>query len=65
VFDPAAGTITVAVPGKMIGVKKGSKITGATNIFGGSISAAPAAFLTSGNFPYDTLTVLKTFVVKK
>jgi hypothetical protein len=65
VFDPAAGSITVSVPGKLIGVKKGSKITGGTNIFGGSISAAPAAFLTSGNFPYDTLTVTKTFVVKK
>ena len=64
VFDPAAATITVTVPMEMIGAKKGSKITGGANIFGGSISAAPAAFLTSGNFPYDTLTVLKTFVVK-
>lgn len=64
VFDPAAKTITVSVPMEMIGAKKGTKITGGTNIFGGSISAAPAAFLTSGNFPYDTLTVLKTFVVK-
>ena len=65
VFDAAAATITVSVPGKLINVKKGSKITGGTNIFGGSISAAPAAFLTSGNFPYDTLAVTKTFVVKK
>ena len=64
VFDPAGATITVTVPMDMIGAKKGSKITGGANIFGGSISAAPAAFLTSGNFPYDTLTVLKTFVVK-
>jgi hypothetical protein len=64
-FDAASATITVPVPAKLINVKKGSKITGGTNIFGGSISAAPAAFLTSGNFPYDTLTVTKTFVVKK
>ena len=64
VFDPAAKTITVPVPMEMIGAKKGTKITGGTNIFGGSISAAPAAFLTSGNFPYDTLSVVKTFVVK-
>lgn len=64
VFDTAAGTITVSVPMEMIGAKKGTKITPGTNIFGGSISAAPAAFLTSGNFPYDTLAVTKTFVVK-
>ena len=64
VFDTAAATITVSVPMDMIGAKKGTKITGGTNIFGGSISAAPAAFLTSGEFPMDTLTVTKTFVVK-
>ena len=64
VFDTTAKTITVSVPMDMIGAKKGTKITAGTNIFGGSISAAPAAFLTSGNFPYDTLSVLKTFVVK-
>jgi hypothetical protein len=64
VFDSATSTITVPVPADLIGAKKGSKITAGTNIFGGSISAAPAAFLTSGNFPYDTLTVIKTFVVK-
>ena len=64
VFDPAAKTITVTVPMELIGAKKGTKITGGTNIFGGSISAAPATFLTSGNAPMDTLTVLKTFVVK-
>jgi len=63
-FDAAAGTITVPVPATLIGAKKGSKITPGTNIFGGSISAAPAAFLTYGSFPMDTLTVTKTFVAK-
>ena len=63
-FDAAAGTITVPVPAKLIGAKKGSKITGGANIFGGSISATPAAFVTSSAMPLDTLTVTKTFVVK-
>ena len=64
VFDAATATITIPVPLDLIGAKKGSKITPAANIFGGAISAAPAAFLTSGNFPMDTLSVTKTFVVK-
>ena len=63
VFDAAKGTITIPVPMELIGAKPGSKITGAANIFGGSISATPAAFVTSSAMPLDTLTVLKTFVV--
>ncbi|MBW3594520.1 MAG: hypothetical protein KY391_02990 [Actinobacteria bacterium] len=63
-FDAGAGTITVPVPAKLIGAKKGSKITPGTNIFGGSISAAPSAYFTSSAMPLDTLTVTKTFVVK-
>lgn len=63
-FDAAAGTITIPVSLEALGAKRGSKITPAANIFGGSVSAAPSAFLTSGNFPLDTLTVLKTFVVR-
>ena len=64
-FDAAAGTITIPVPGEMIGAKKGSKITPAANLFGGTIAAAPSAFLTSAASPMDTLAVTKTFVVKK
>jgi hypothetical protein len=64
VFDPAAKTITIPVPAEAIKAKKGSKITPGTNIYGGSISAAPAAFLTSGNFPLDTMTLLKSYTVK-
>lgn len=63
VFDAAKATITIPVPMELIGAKPGSKITGGTNIFGGSISATPAAFVTSSAMPLDTLTVLKTFVV--
>ena len=63
-FDPAEGTITIPVPLEALKAKKGTKILPGTNIFGGSVSAAPSAFLTSGNFPMETLTVTKPFVVK-
>ena len=63
-FDTATATITVPVPLEMIGAKKGTKITPGTNIFGGSLSAAPSAFLTNGSMPLDTLVITKTFVVK-
>jgi len=63
VFDSAKKTITVTVPLEMISAKPGSKITPGTNIFGGSISAAPAAFFTNNSMPLDSLTVTKTFVV--
>jgi hypothetical protein len=63
VFDAAAGTITIPVPLELINAKHGSKIGPGTNIFGGSISATPAAFVTSSAMPLDTLTVLETFVV--
>ena len=64
VFDAGAGTITIPVPAEAIGAKKGSKIAPGVNIFGGSLSAAPSAFLTSSGFPMDTLIITKTFKVK-
>jgi hypothetical protein len=64
-FDAAAGTITIPVPGKLIGAKKGSKITPGTNLFGGSISATPAAFVSNTAGPLDFMTITKTFVLKK
>jgi hypothetical protein len=64
VFDAGAGTITIPVPADAIGVKNGSKIAPGVNIFGGSISAAPSAFLTSSGFPMDTLILTKTYKVK-
>jgi hypothetical protein len=63
VFDSAKKTITVTVPLDMISAKPGSKITPGTNLFGGSITAAPAAFFTNNSMPLDSLTVTKTFVV--
>lgn len=65
VFDSAAGTITIAVPLEALGAKAGSKIAPAANTIGGTISAAPAAYVSSGNLPYDTLTVLKTYTVPR
>ena len=64
-FDAAAGTITIPVPAAMIGAKPGSKITPATTIFGGTVSAAPAAFVSNTAGPVDTLTATKTFVVPR
>ncbi len=54
-FDVAAKTITVPVPTTLIKANPCSAITAGTNIFGGSISAAPAAFVTSSLFPLDTM----------
>ena len=62
-FDAATGTITVTVPLEAIGAKPGSKINPDVNIFGGTISAAPSAWVTNGTMPMDTLAVTKSFVV--
>ena len=64
IFDPAEGTITIPVPMSALKAKKGTKIAPGTNIFGGSVSASPSAFLTNSAMPMDTLTVTKTFAVK-
>jgi hypothetical protein len=63
VFDAAEATITIPVPLKLMNAKPGSKIGPGTNIFGGSISAAPSAYFTSSAMPLDTLSVTKTFKV--
>ncbi len=65
VFDAAAATITVSVPRDLINAKPGSKIEPGTNIFGGSLSASPAAFVSSTAMPLDTLTITGTYVVSK
>lgn len=64
-FDAAKATITIPVPAELINAKPGSKITGGTGLFGGTIEAAPAAFLTSGNFPADSLITTVEYVVPK
>lgn len=63
VFDAAEATITIPVPMELIKAKPGSKINPDVNIFGGSIAAAPSAVLTYGDFPMDTLSVMKSFTV--
>lgn len=65
VFDPATATITVPVPVDALGAKPGSKISGIAGTFGGTISAAPSAFLTSSDMPMDLLVTTKTFVLPK
>lgn len=63
IFDPAAATITIPVPMDLINAKPGSKIAPGTNIFGGALSASPAAFVSSTAMPLDTLTITETYVV--
>ncbi len=65
IFDAAAATITIPVSLELLGAKLGSKIQPGVNLFGGSISATPAVFLTSGNMPLDTLIVTGTFTIPK
>ena len=65
-FDPATATITVPVPLEVIGAKPGSAI--APNVsaqFGTTIYSAPAALVTQGNFPADTMTVTETYTIPK
>ena len=64
-FDSAAKTITIPVPLELIHAQAGSVIAGGANIFGGSISAAPSAFLSSSGAPSDTMGVTQTFTVPK
>jgi hypothetical protein len=65
VFDAAEATITIPVPVEALGAKPGSKIVGIPGTFGGTISAAPSAFLTSSDMPMDQLFTTKTFVLPK
>lgn len=64
-FDAAAGTITIPVPLDVLGAKPGTKIAPAVGIFGGTLSAAPAAWGTFDSFPMDTMMATKTFVIPK
>lgn len=55
-FDAASGTITVPVPLSALQTAAEQDcfgIAAGTNIFGGFLSAAPSAFLTSGAMPMD------------
>jgi hypothetical protein len=63
VFDPAAATITVSVPVTLLGAEPCSVIDAGPNLFGDSISATPAAFVSSSAAPLDTLYVEHAFEV--
>jgi hypothetical protein len=64
-FDAGTGTITVPVPLDAIGAKPGSKIVGASGMFGGTIAAAPSGASADTGLPLDTMDANKTFVVPK
>jgi hypothetical protein len=65
IFDAETSTITIPVPVDALGAKPGTKIVGMAGTFGGTISAAPAAFFTRDDFPMDQLFTTKTFVLPK
>lgn len=65
VFDAAEATITIPVPVEALGAKPGSKIVGVPGTFGGTLSAAPSAFLTSSSMPMDQMFTTKTFALPK
>lgn len=56
-FDAATGSITIPVPTALLNVNPCSQIEAGPNIFGETISAAPAAFVSSTAAPMDTLLV--------
>lgn len=62
-FNATANTIRVAVPADLLEIEECSTIKGATNLFGGSISATPSAFVTSSLMPLDFMDVRQTFQV--
>ena len=64
-FDPAAATITIPVPYKVVKAKKGSKIGPGASFFGGTIYAAPAALVSAAQAPVDTMVVTKTYTIPK
>lgn len=64
-FDAAKKTITIPVSLKLLKARPGSQIKGTAGTFGATITASPAAFLTSGSFPMDHLNTRKTFKVPR
>ena len=64
-FDAGAGTITIPVPLEMIKGKPGSKITGGTSDFGGTVAAAASAYFSPFAAPNDSMVAMGTFVVPK
>lgn len=57
-FDVEAATITIPIPISafdLLNAGECPEITSGTGIFGGFLSAAPSAFLTSGHMPMDIM----------
>ena len=64
-FDSAAATITVPVPLETLGAKPGSKVAPGVSSLGGTIYAAPAAFVSYADLPNDTMIATKTYKIPK
>ena len=62
-FDATNRTITIPVPAALLGTGPCSRITAGANLFGGSISTQPAAFVSSSAAPLDTLDITGVFRV--
>lgn len=62
-FDAATGSITIPVPTTVLKAQPCSKIEGGPNIFGETISATPAAYVSSSLAPLDTLLVEQIFQI--
>lgn len=63
-FVPFAGEIRIPVPTSLMPkLSPCSRIVPAANLFGGSISAAPSAFVTSSVMPMDTMEMTGELVV--
>lgn len=56
-FTPASRTISIAVPAAVLGLKPCTTIEAGPNLFGGSVSASPSAFLSSSAAPLDFMDV--------
>ncbi len=64
-FDPATATITIPVPLEAVKAKPGSKIGPGVSTLGGSVYAAPAALVSYGDLPNDTMTILKSYTIPR
>lgn len=64
-FDAGSGTVTIPVPLSLVKAKPGSKIGPGVSTLGGTVYAAPAALVSYGSLPNDTMVVTKTFAVPK
>lgn len=65
-FDSGAGTITIPVPMKLLGAKKGTKIANGTQPGSGftGIWAIPNAWFSQASMPLDDLIPTKVYVVR-